>query len=231
MASALRLMLALLLCSIAALAAQPPDVLKQADSDFCQATRAKGLDGWMSWFADNGSLPQMTPPVQGKAALRAFYQSLFDHKDLEFRWAPDHAELFPAGNLGYTSDGTLCRSPARTANASRAPAAISPYGKSRATTAGKCSPTSAHPTQPRPASVASTLVRDDPGSPQSSFRSVRESDGTTELVCYNGHGADSALQPVRRGVAQPGRAPGSGPGGRRFKSSLPDHLIPSGSID
>src|SRR5262249_24705526 len=27
----------------------------------------------------------------------------------------------------------------------------------------------------------------------------------------------------RRGVAQPGRAPGSGPGGRRFKSSLPDH--------
>ena len=28
-----------------------------------------------------------------------------------------------------------------------------------------------------------------------------------------------------RGVAQPGRAPGSGPGGRRFKSSLPDHHI------
>ena len=30
---------------------------------------------------------------------------------------------------------------------------------------------------------------------------------------------------LRRGVAQPGRAPGSGPGGRRFKSSLPDHLL------
>src|SRR5438477_12064089 len=30
-----------------------------------------------------------------------------------------------------------------------------------------------------------------------------------------------------RGVAQPGRAPGSGPGGRRFKSSLPDHLYSS----
>src|SRR5580700_4105580 len=28
-----------------------------------------------------------------------------------------------------------------------------------------------------------------------------------------------------RGVAQPGRAPGSGPGGRRFKSSLPDHFL------
>jgi hypothetical protein len=30
---------------------------------------------------------------------------------------------------------------------------------------------------------------------------------------------------LRRGVAQPGRAPGSGPGGRRFKSSLPDHYF------
>src|SRR6202011_4241936 len=28
-----------------------------------------------------------------------------------------------------------------------------------------------------------------------------------------------------RGVAQPGRAPGSGPGGRRFKSSRPDQFF------
>jgi hypothetical protein len=46
------------------------------------------------------------------------------------------------------------------------------------------------------------------------------------LLCYN------QLLPLppawvatfRRGVAQPGRAPGSGPGGRRFKSSLPDQF-------
>jgi hypothetical protein len=36
---------------------------------------------------------------------------------------------------------------------------------------------------------------------------------------------------LRRGVAQPGRAPGSGPGGRRFKSSLPDHLFQSLTVD
>src|SRR5271167_2753600 len=37
----------------------------------------------------------------------------------------------------------------------------------------------------------------------------------------------SLLVPRRacRGVAQPGRAPGSGPGGRRFKSSLPDQYF------
>jgi hypothetical protein len=36
-----------------------------------------------------------------------------------------------------------------------------------------------------------------------------------------------SIVPARpsRGVAQPGRAPGSGPGGRRFKSSLPDQLF------
>ena len=33
-----------------------------------------------------------------------------------------------------------------------------------------------------------------------------------------------------RGVAQPGRAPGSGPGGRRFKSSLPDQSFGSRTI-
>ena len=35
----------------------------------------------------------------------------------------------------------------------------------------------------------------------------------------------SALRATARGVAQPGRAPGSGPGGRRFKSSLPDQSL------
>ena len=47
------------------------------------------------------------------------------------------------------------------------------------------------------------------------------------LFCYNSVvAATNSILPVRRtssrGVAQPGRAPGSGPGGRRFKSSLPD---------
>src|SRR5579859_2038768 len=37
------------------------------------------------------------------------------------------------------------------------------------------------------------------------------------------YGSSFALR--RRGVAQPGRAPGSGPGGRRFKSSLPDQSL------
>jgi hypothetical protein len=40
----------------------------------------------------------------------------------------------------------------------------------------------------------------------------------------DGTGRPTQSKSVDRGVAQPGRAPGSGPGGRRFESSLPDHL-------
>jgi hypothetical protein len=54
-----------------------------------------------------------------------------------------------------------------------------------------------------------------------------QSPSRTHCECYNRLivlGAFPILPaPIRsRGVAQPGRAPGSGPGGRRFKSSLPD---------
>ena len=33
------------------------------------------------------------------------------------------------------------------------------------------------------------------------------------------------IRPFSRGVAQPGSAPGLGPGGRRFESFLPDHIF------
>lgn len=41
-----------------------------------------------------------------------------------------------------------------------------------------------------------------------------------ELVCANCHAVRSFAR--RRGVAQPGRAPGLGPGGRQFESAHPD---------
>ena len=54
--------------------------------------------------------------------------------------------------------------------------------------------------------------------------------GTLNQAHSRGQNAPGSAPSIRsathvRGVAQPGRAPGSGPGGRRFKSSLPDHLI------
>ncbi len=48
-------------------------------------------------------------------------------------------------------------------------------------------------------------------------------------VCVLHFPSSRAKLRFRRGVAQPGRAPGSGPGGRRFKSSLPDQISRSQS--
>ena len=38
------------------------------------------------------------------------------------------------------------------------------------------------------------------------------------------------IRPLVRGVAQPGSAPGLGPGGRRFKSFRPDHYMKKAKI-
>jgi ketosteroid isomerase-like protein len=102
----LRRMLPVLVVAFVAVSAgagDSADVLKQADLAFCEATRARGLEGWMSFFADDAVLAQEKPPVLGREALRGHYQGLFALKDLDFRWTPQHAELFPAGILGYTS--------------------------------------------------------------------------------------------------------------------------------
>src|SRR5215472_15234913 len=75
-----------------------------------------------------------------------------------------------------------------------------------------------------------------PGKPGISGETSEHADGWPLLrrpdsECYNFYRQHffEARRPSSRyacrGVAQPGRAPGSGPGGRRFKSSLPDHLL------
>lgn len=83
-------------------AAPTAAALKQADIDFARATKERGLEGWMAYFAEDAYVGS-NPSVQGKAALRKFYTGLFARKDLEFAWTPSSAELFPSGRMGYTS--------------------------------------------------------------------------------------------------------------------------------
>jgi ketosteroid isomerase-like protein len=77
--------------------------VKQADRDFCKATRKKGLEGWVSFFAEDAVISQFKPPAQGREGVRKAYEPLFASRDLDFQWTPQHAEVFPAGNLGYTT--------------------------------------------------------------------------------------------------------------------------------
>ena len=92
-----------LIAVIGAVADVPKNAVADADRAFCESTRLKGLDGWVEWFADNAALPQFRPPAIGKDGIRQAYTAMFALKDLDFRWAPDVAEILPQGDVGYTS--------------------------------------------------------------------------------------------------------------------------------
>ena len=83
-------------------AASDARAIADADRAFCQATRARGLDGWVEYFADNAVLGQFNPPAQGKDGIRKAYAGLFSAKDLDFQWEPDSSGALPQGTLGYS---------------------------------------------------------------------------------------------------------------------------------
>ncbi len=103
--SALLLFAITLLSFNYALAQVPPagdNPVKAADIAFAEATKERGLEGWMSFFADDAYVGTK-PSVQGKLELRKFYQGLFARRDLKFEWAPDQEQVFASGIMGYTS--------------------------------------------------------------------------------------------------------------------------------
>lgn len=103
-------LLALIMLSVHIASAQTPSrsdddaaaPIRTADIAFAQATGERGLDGWMSFFADDAYLGT-NPAVRGRLELRRSYQNLFSRRDLKFEWTPEEAEIFPSGILGYTS--------------------------------------------------------------------------------------------------------------------------------
>jgi ketosteroid isomerase-like protein len=74
-----------------------------ADRAFNADTAKRRLDGWMAAFADNAVLFAAKPPVVGKDAIRAFYQPNFADPDFSLSWQPTRAEMFPSGDMGYTT--------------------------------------------------------------------------------------------------------------------------------
>jgi len=79
----------------------PEDELMKADKDFAAATQKHGIDGWVSFFAENGSMLRERP-ITGKEPIRTAMGPFLSTKGLNFTWAPTHAEVLPAGDTGYT---------------------------------------------------------------------------------------------------------------------------------
>lgn len=94
------LSLLVLLLAAPLFAADPADLLA-ADRAFAADTAARGLDGWMRWFADDAHLNSPRGHIQGKTALRKFYSDMF-RPGFSLKWEPFHASLSADGTLGYT---------------------------------------------------------------------------------------------------------------------------------
>lgn len=74
----------------------------QADRDFNKVTQTKRAEGWLSYFSlDEAAIPD--PPTVGKQAITERYQKLFSNPDFALTWEPIKAEVFAAGNVGYTT--------------------------------------------------------------------------------------------------------------------------------
>jgi ketosteroid isomerase-like protein len=77
--------------------------LLAADRAFAKATDARGVEGWMSYFAaDAVSMPDGGPIVQDTARVRADIAALLRDSTIKLRWDPERAELAASRDLGYT---------------------------------------------------------------------------------------------------------------------------------
>ncbi len=75
--------------------------LEQAELAFAADTAARGIDGWLDAFADDGAL--LDPrgvQTRGKAAIRARMATFLAKHRLD--WKPTLADVSPDGQMGYT---------------------------------------------------------------------------------------------------------------------------------
>jgi len=75
--------------------------LMQLEADFAKATAEHGVEGFVSYFADNAvDLPDRGPIVSGKENIRKSLGTW--GPDVSLTWTPVHAEMAASGDLGYT---------------------------------------------------------------------------------------------------------------------------------
>ena len=78
-------------------------MLMQLDHDFNKATAEKGVEGWVEYFAPNGSmLSDTSTPTVGPAAIRTEMKPVFQDTTFSLRWHPTKAEIMIPGVIGYT---------------------------------------------------------------------------------------------------------------------------------
>lgn len=78
------------------------EALLKADLDFGAASAARGVEGWLSYFAADAAIfPPRGPIVTGLAAIREYYQRV-GFSPAGLTWRPVAAVLAESGEVGYT---------------------------------------------------------------------------------------------------------------------------------
>ena len=76
----------------------------QADRDFADSTHARGIDGWMSFYArDAIRIRYRSNMVKGYDAVRAFDLPNISDTTYTLNWEPTDAYVFSGGTIGSTT--------------------------------------------------------------------------------------------------------------------------------
>jgi len=79
------------------------DTLIMLDKMFNEETARKGIEGWVVYFAENGSMVSGTSaPITGREAIRRRMTPVFGDSSFSLRWEPTRAEMLIVGKLGFT---------------------------------------------------------------------------------------------------------------------------------
>ena len=76
--------------------------IRNADIAFAKATAERGVDGWVSYFADSGVMVIPGRNVVGRAAIRELMAPSLGDTTRTLTWRPVSVEVSPGGNLGYS---------------------------------------------------------------------------------------------------------------------------------
>lgn len=91
----------LLLCA-AALRGDTVEHLMKLDSEFCDEFQKRGVEGWLSYFADSAiAFPPKPGIVSGKAEIRRHYERTLSGGG-KLTWKPQGGRIAKSADLGFT---------------------------------------------------------------------------------------------------------------------------------
>jgi ketosteroid isomerase-like protein len=89
-------------CNVGVRLERDREELAAADRAFADATSERGVDGWVEYFAEDGSMVTEGGMVTGPDSIRALMGPAFGDTNYTLTWDPVEADVSAARDLGYT---------------------------------------------------------------------------------------------------------------------------------